>query len=553
MIGTNPHFQEKLFSALKINDPMEQVPLLQWTRLHRANLTLGRAFDMINHKYLEAIYSDDSREIVVCKAGQVGISEYLISYSLWSCDIRNATVLYLFPTDTHVSDFSAARIGAAIKPEVSPYLFGIVSSQDSPGKSVDRVGLKRVRNRYMYLRGATIRPDGRTPQLRAVDADVVVLDEYDEMSPMSEPLARERLGHSQIAEVRIVSTPTYSTVGIWQVYQKTDQRVWHIRCDKCNLAQPLELDNLVLEWDNAGRPSVWNEDRDGKIYLACRRCAEPLNRLNRGEWIPRFPDKEIHGYHLSRLFMPHKPLSSIIEGLSSLDEYVRQQTYNQALGLPYRPRASNSLTPEILDACRREYTQGLDFVKNFTFAGVDVGSVIHIVIRQLFPDGHDEAMFVGTVREFDEVGMLLKRYHVKTCVIDALPETRSARELQASLSMGIVWLAYYTEKKKTEPSETWNIKEQVVDADRTRTLDDTFARFSKAAMGEPGKTLPADARAAPDYYVHLCALERVLKRGIDGNMSPTYVGEPDHYAHAENYCNIAMRCPVAANWSRGPG
>jgi outer membrane protein OmpA-like peptidoglycan-associated protein len=39
--------------------------------------------------------------------------------------------------------------------------------------------LKRIRDNYVYFRGASVRLDGRAPQLRSIDVDVLVLDEYD--------------------------------------------------------------------------------------------------------------------------------------------------------------------------------------------------------------------------------------------------------------------------------------------------------------------------------------------------------------------------------------
>src|SRR4030042_865490 len=89
----------------------EQLLLLDWTKQHRPLLAPERPFDMEQHKYLVDLYNQTARRVVVCKAGQVGISEYLVSHALWSADERSATVLYIFPTEAHVSDLSSARIG----------------------------------------------------------------------------------------------------------------------------------------------------------------------------------------------------------------------------------------------------------------------------------------------------------------------------------------------------------------------------------------------------------------------------------------------------------
>lgn len=547
----NATLRNRIFSLLEPPNP-DYISLLDWTTKYRSSLIRGRAFELETHQYLKAIYQDDCREMVIEKAGQVGISEYLISYILWSCDIRQATGLYIFPTDTHVSDFSTARIGPAISPDASTYLAGIVS-QAGHGR-VDRVGLKSVRNRFLYLRGAGIKPDGRAPQLKSIDADVVVLDERDEMSDRAEALARERLGHSSISEIRIASTPTYPSVGIHKLYAQTDRRRWHIKCQHCGNFQTLELTDLVKEFDPIGRPIEWYKDAEKQPVMICRKCSKALDRLSPGEWVAEDPNNPVHGYHLSRLYMTHKPLVDIIEGLRSDDDTKRKETYNQGLGLPYRPPSSVSLSETTLDLCRRDYVTRLPGKGARVYMGVDVGVMLHVVIREKMPDGSTEARFIGMVKAFDlELAQLMERYQVRLCVIDALPETRSARTFQANAGQGKVWLCYYGEKKHTEPSEVWSVKDWTVNADRTRTLDTTLAGFISAGRGEPGKTLPANMRGNPDYYKQITALERVLEKSADGNQVARYIGDPDHYAHAENYCDIAMRSPMDMGWTRGQG
>lgn len=548
----NPTLQNRLLEFL--DDRAKAAPdlgLLEWTRRYRSQLVLGREFDLSAHKYLAAIYNDNSQQMVIQKAGQVGASEYLISWVLWSCDVRQCTGLYLFPTDTHVSDFSTARIGPAVSYEVSPYLAGIISDKDVVGRKVERVGLKRIRNRFLYMRGAKVQQDGRAPQLRSIDADVVVLDEFDEMNPQAEALAMERLGHSKIAESRIASTPTYPTVGIHPLYNKTDRCKWIVACPHCGNKQPLELLDLVIEFDDTSRPVKFYQDENGNPYLACRRCKGAMDRLADGEWVAEDPSQPVRGYHLSRLFMAHKPLQAIIEGLQSSDESRRQETYRQALGLPYRPASSMSLDAGLLDNCRRNYKMGTSRGSRF-YMGVDVGRVLHVVIREIMNDGEMQARYIGTVQSFDEeLAYLMNRFKVRCCVIDALPETRAARKFQEQFYPGKVWVCYYQEKKHTEPSEVYNVNELSVSADRTRTLDTTLAGFVDASNGKPGKTLFSSIRDVPDYYAQLTAIERVLEKSADGNQVARYIGDPDHYAHAENYCDIAMRSPIG--WSRGSG
>lgn len=513
-------------------------------------LKQNKPFDLDDHRYLVEIYRDNSREIVLCKAGQVGVSEYLISYVFWAADTRRCNGLYVFPTETHVGDFSAARVGPAIEPLVSPHLAEI--THEGQKEKVDKVGLKRIGDAYIYFRGAAVKIDGKAPQLRSIDADVLVLDEYDEMPRNAPALARERLGHSKYAEVRVVSTPSYQQQGIYPLYLKTTMNTWFVKCPSCSNQQDLTIDDLVIEWDELKRPAAWHKTKNGRPFLACRKCSEKLDHLAPGEWVKKYPGRDITGYHLSRLFMPHRTLKELLEKLSRTEEYERKEAWNQGLGLPFRSTGALSLTPQILDACRRNYRfrppKG-----NKIFAGIDVGNVLHIVIREKNSRGNSVLCFAGQVAEFNEAAYLLKTFNVNVCVVDALPETRSARNFRKMLPDGVVWLAYYTSIDKHDMSEQWNLAEGTVNADRTRTLDTTFAGFFDASQGKIGNTLPMNVVNVVDYYRQMTNIERVVEQRQSGNMVAMYVGgADDHFAHAENYANIASRCIMIQTWYKTP-
>ncbi len=500
-----------------------------------------RPFDLVHHPYLVDLYNQTAREIVVYKAGQMGASEWAVSRALHAADQRAATVLYVFPTDTHVSDFSSARIGPAI--EVSPYLAGIVieGTAGQGRHGADRVTLKRVRNRFIYLRGGQVDAKGNAPQLKSIDADVVILDELDEMDPRAPAIARKRLGHSAIAEVCSVSTPTYPGVGIHAEWLRSDQREWHVRCEHCGERQPLTIHQVVAEWDSLKRPVHWHGEPD-RAFVACRRCGRELDRMGEGQWVATYPGREVAGYHLSHLFSPVASLLEIVQALQSADEETRRQTINQDLGEPYTPRGGQ-LTRAHLDACRRDYGHG-PVPGEETFMGVDVGGVLHVVIRGPIDPvtGERPQRWAGVVEEWDELERTMQRFHVRACVMDAQPETTMARNFQSRFAPGRVWLAYYPNQKvgsKRAVPVDFDELNGVVDLDRTRTLDTTYGRFYT-----PLNTLPADARDVPDYYDHLVAPVRVLEAGPNGKPVARYVESgPDHYAHAENYCTVATVAP----------
>lgn len=527
--------------------------LLTWAIVHRANLKDGVPFDLGCHPFLADIYAETAPELVIYKASQMGASEFGISYALHACDERRATVMYIFPTDTHVSDFSTARIGPAI--EASPYLESIITDPPpEPGrrkKKTDRVTLKRVRDRYLYLRGAAVKTDGNAPQLKSIDADVLILDEVDEMDARAPAIAAKRLGHSLIKETRWISTPTYPGIGIHAQWLRSDQREWVVHCPHCGRAQPLTIQHIVTEWDGLERPVAWHGQAEQRAWAACEHCQRELDRLADGEWVARYPGRDVAGYHLTKLFSHTTPLLAVVQALDTVDETKRREAFNQDLGEPYTPRGGR-LTETLLDACRRDYAHG-PVPHERTVAGVDVGSLLNVVIRsaRLDSNGARPQRYAGTVQDFAELGRLLRRYRVQTCVIDALPETRKCRELQADFRPGEVWLAYFVSQKtglKTEDSKQVDDTEYVVNLDRTRTLDEMLAGVLDAAQGDGGLTLPAHARDIRDYYAQLVNQVRVLETQPNGNQVAVYreLG-PDHYSLAEAYCHVAAGMPRAAS------
>lgn len=525
----------------------QQLSLIDWMLKYRRLLEPDRLFDLDAHQYLRAIYEEQAQRVVLYKASQVGVSEYLISYALHACDQRLATTLYIFPTDGLVSDFSTARMGPAI--EASEYLAGLVVDGSGDKRGSDRVTLKRIRNRFLYLRGGTVRKNGSAPQLKSIPADVLIFDELDEIDPRAPAIARKRLGHSGIAEERLASTPTYAGHGIHAEWQASDMREWFVRCVGCGNRQPMTIHDIVLEWDSLGRPVAWHGQQDGAAFVACRKCGKAIDRLQHGEWVATTPGQDTVGYHITKFMSPLVSLDDIVTNLDTVDETKRREAFNQDLGETYTPRGG-SLTTDILDACKRDYATG-PVATETCFMGVDVGRAWHVVIRaKINEQGERPLRFAGDVPSADEVGRLIRLYNPRTVVIDALPETSKVRELQAAHRKYLIWPAYYGVQKvgsKKEDAFAWDYKEQIANLDRTRTLDETFARFI-----DHSNTLPANVADIRDYYAHMMASVRVLEKDTYGQEVARYVESgPDHFAHAENYCMAASECPMGASWVRG--
>lgn len=534
--------------------PFEAIPdRLEWTQKKRPFLIPGREFDTEHHQYLVDLYRCDAKEIVVMKSGQSGVSEYLITYAIHTCDQRNGNVLYVFPSDRTISDFSAARIGPAI--EASEYLDQIIIDGSGSGgmSGSNRITLKRIRNSFLYLRGAKVDPDGTAEQLKSMAVDVLILDEVDELDQRAPEIAKKRLGHARrdLGNILWVSTPTFPGYGIDAEYGDSDRRQWHIRCDGCGERQPLSIDNIVIDWDEVGRPVAWHGQADNKAWLVCRHCAKPLDRLSQGEWVAEYPSVDRVGFHITKLFSPFSEPLSLVKALDTADEDKRREAFNQDLGLPYTPRGGN-LTTEDLDACRRDYGHGPDPYKT-CYMGIDVGSVLHVVVRTMpdFLTEETKQIYAGEAN-WQTIHNLVKIYKPRTIVVDANPETSKAREFQEAYTRNRVWVAYYPTQplgNKKEDFSVWDLIETKVSIDRTRAMDEMFGGFYGRSS-----TLPAHARNIRDYYNQMRANIRITKEiGASGIKTATYIDnkKADHYAHAEVYCLVASLCKYGTGWTQG--
>jgi hypothetical protein len=143
----------------------------------------------------------------------------------------------------------------------------------------------------------------------------------------------------------------------------------------------------------------------------------------------------------------------------------------------------------------------------------------------------------------------MEMYQVRTCVVDALPETRKAREF-AERWKSKVYLAYYG---RQEGDHQWAKDSDGVNSvhtDRAQILDEMFDRFKRGAS-----ELPANARELGDfaqngvgeYYRQMAALKRIMAQNSQGNWVYRYTDQnkADHYAYAEVYCLLASKAKAA--------
>ena len=479
---------------------------------------------------LHAIYEDGHPFIVIRKPSQVGVTEFNLNTAAWAADSHYAgrgVVLYLLPTGEMADRISQTRMNKVVKE--SPYLRPRAVPEPGIARGPANIRRRTIGSGIAYFCGAE-----EETQYSGIDADVVILDEFDLMEEEVLSLAQARLRSSRSPRLRVTSTPTISDFGISHLFEVSDQQYYELCCSQCGTWQEPQFPDSV-EWDI--------------FQVICLHCRVPLDPWQEGRWAPRRPNEsQIRGYQLNRLALPRPPLREMRMALDGKIPTTKETFFRQDLGQPFTSPESR-LTPDSLDSCIEPWRP--ERMLKMYVMGIDVGSKLHVVIRGRF--NNKWYLFKAfTADSFEELEPCFSCYRIQCCVVDAYPETREARRFQQA-HLGTVWLAQYTQQGM---GPEWSYKEWVVRAPRTLILDEMLHRFREHTY-----VLPPDARTLEDgqYFRQLQAPVRTTEFDSWGHPVATYKHrEPDDFAHAEVYATLAtVRATLGEgsvlylNW--GPG
>lgn len=477
------------------------------------SLDFGR-FPFQVELYREAAADED---VCIKKATQIGVSAFLVRWTLYWADTRGLTALYVFPTRNDVYDFSDARIKPAI--DASEYL----RERVRPGY-VQNKGLKAIGLGFVYFRGSETKRG-----LDSVDADILALDEYDTLVQANIGDAERRISGSLVGLIRRVGVPSIDDFGISKEYEKSDQRKWFIKCTGCDEWQHLTFKDNV----------AWDDDPDTGVpvnaRIVCRACAKPLD-VTRGEWVARYPDRPNRGYHAPRLIVPGTNLSKIVLASREREPYKRQIHFNKDLAEPFEGEGGRLTRQEVFAATRSEIRQEEVYQgANLVTMGVDVASTraLNVRISEHFDDRVKRSLWIGTVDSFEELDDLMRNYRVNMAAIDHLPEGRLARSF-AERHPGRVYLVNFSSSTRGDVVDVDDEQRRIA-VKRTELIDATIDRIrSQRNLLPPRELLP------PDYVDHMTAVVRRIEKDEEDRVKVTYISTgPDDYLMAEGYDIVA--------------
>lgn len=246
-------------------------------------------------------------EVVVMKPSQTGLSELLIGLHLYMACVAPCDMLMIQPDLEAAARFKQVRIDKVIAS--SPTMRSVFREK----KSRDAGNTK---HELMFDGGSWVLVGSNSPAgLASTPATIVTFDERDRAAASAGVGARAEGDQYLLALARTttfrdtyprrklvqISSPgERSTSKIEPAYLESDQRRFNVACSECGARIVFAMNRLW--WPRNGDPLT--------ARYRCQVCDKLLDErtkpamLRSGIWVPKYPERSVHGYKLIGLDSP---------------------------------------------------------------------------------------------------------------------------------------------------------------------------------------------------------------------------------------------------------
>lgn len=491
--------------------------------------------------YLWDLYAliDKTPHMVVEKSVQCGLSELFIIQSHLEAAERGMSVMYVLPKYELRNRFVNNRIYKLHK-RVPHYQYMIFLAETK----VHRTSLMHFGKGTLAYIGSNVEDE-----FIEIPVDSAFVDEKDRCNLSNLLKLPDRLTASPYQYEREISNPTIDNFGIDERYRESSEGEWNIRCASCNTwFVPDFFRHVVRETSvNVFVPRDKEADPDPLAEQELRLvhdCGSPIDRLGPGQWVHAYPSRQWKGFRVSKLIAQLSPKATLrslyAKWLKAVGNELKIQIFhNSDLGLP-RSSKGTRITRGMLDECRQSYQFPPTSVSRAQkrFMGVDVGSDLHVVMRERLKDGSNSVFrLIGlwTLPGFQQLGQVIREWKPDCIVIDAMPEIHKVLELKEDFSN--VWSSRFLESATTL---TKNVHKREISMNRTAIMD-----YIRQDIELHNIINPLNAESLEDgaYYNHMIAPARILETNEQHPEKSKFVwkegSKPDHFFLAEVYCRQA--------------
>lgn len=259
--------------------------------------------------------------------------------------------LYISPSQLQAREFSHAKLNKVLKsPWVRRNLF-------NPVVCTDFVFEKEFLNGSRLLMNYA---GDRADRVRGISADLLVVDELQDIMTDNLPVLEQTLAHSKWRLRVQAGTPKTMDNPIESEWRKSTQCEWLIPCEGCS------------HWNFQDTKII------GKRGPICGKCGKGIDP-GKGKWVPGKPDADTMGFRVSQTQVPwiYSVPDNWKELVKQMDEWPEYRFANEVLGLSSE-KGANIVTATELRACcgdrdnsdQRPQTLWFDML----YAGIDWGA-----------------------------------------------------------------------------------------------------------------------------------------------------------------------------------
>lgn len=286
------------------------------------------------------------REVAFCKGTQIGATEAALNWLMYLIDHVGGPILATQPTKENAIEWSVQRIGPSFT------LCNPVNNRLRPHRHTagDALLRKDFLGCQLFLSGMNSPNAAAGKPIGNYYGDEVTRYPGD-LGGEGDPLylIGQRLSTFPFGKLFFTSTPKIKgSCRIWDLYEKSDQRVYDVPCPVCGHYQEIVMANLV--WEKGSYNSV-------KLRCINESCNALIAEFHKtkmllgGRWRAKNPGHSRIGFHLSSLYSPLGWLSwgDVARKFDEAqgDPGKMQAFTNTILGLPWE-ETGESISAEYL-------------------------------------------------------------------------------------------------------------------------------------------------------------------------------------------------------------
>jgi hypothetical protein len=296
----------------------------------------GKRFSYDGYEFFREIYDSPAQSKILKCARQVAKSTFVGNIvAILGAAIPHFVSLYVAPTENQVSTFGKQKLDPTLvhSPEFKKLWYT---------KNVTKQAMhKKLSNGSdILLRSCFLSADS----IRGISADLVALDEIQDLLTDNIPVIRECMTRSEYKYMLMTGTPKTNQHAIEFYWNKSTQKEWLVKCVSCNKWNVLGIENVQPKG------------------LSCSSCSAFLDPT-RGEWVNTHlrDDLTIEGWRIPQIMVPWIPWSGS-EG-SIWDKYTtysKAKFYNEVLALPFDDASCPITVDELMATCDENLTMVTD-------------------------------------------------------------------------------------------------------------------------------------------------------------------------------------------------